>query len=252
MAFVCLFNGIVMTIRRQHWIAGGAALLPSLTLLFLLSCLPLANIEPVEPFGMTNAGPDTIISPYGPLCIRFSYPVLDTNSVRFVFQPLFTEFRQAFNATHDTVTIEFILPLQGDEQYTLFLASPVESEDGSVLRPGEDSLVLVTFPTEQEPNDFVNIADTLRDIAFGSVSAANDTDWFAIQDTSAGSFYLKSTGSSSLFKICDADSLSVRPQTFAAAETLDIPGSFERPLHIAVFAFNRSNGGHYELGVVEK
>jgi hypothetical protein len=140
----------------------------------------------------------------------------------------------------------------GDTQYSLFLASFVESEDGSMLRPGEDTLLLRTFPTEQEPNDFRTIADTLKDIIFGSVSAANDTDWFAIHDTAAASFYLKSTGSSSLFELYDADSLSVRPSKFAAAETLNVPGSFERPLYIAVFAYNRSNGGYYELGVVEK
>jgi hypothetical protein len=252
MAFMRLFNGIVMTTRRQSRYYGGTALFASLLPMFFLSCLPLSNIEPVESFGMTRAGSGTKISPYGPLYVRFSYPVLDTDSVRFLFQPLFTEFRQSFNAAHDTVTLEFILPLQGDERYSLLLDSFVESEDGSILRPGEDSLELVTFPTEQEPNDFNYIADTLRDITFGSVSAANDTDWYAIHDTTAESFYLKSTGSSSIFKICDADSLSVRPQAFAAAETLDIPGSFERPLRIAVYAFNRSNGGHYELGVVKE
>jgi hypothetical protein len=252
MAFMCLFNGFVMTIRRQQRHAGGATLFTSLALLFFLSCLPLATIEPVESFAMTRTGSDTPISPYGPVHVRFSYPVLDPDSVRFTFQPLFTEYRQTFNATLDTFTLECILPLQGDEQYSLFLVSFVESEDGSLLRPGEDTLLLRTFPAEQEPNDSKNTADTLKGIIFGSVSAANDTDWFAIHDTAAASFYLKSTGSSSLFELRDAGSLSVRPLKFAAAETLDIPGSFERPVYITVFAYNRSNGGHYELGVVEK
>jgi hypothetical protein len=252
MAFVWLFNGIVMTIRRQPRYLGGGAIFTSLALLLFLSCLPLTNLEPVEPFAMTRTGSGTTISPYGPVRIRFSSPVLDPDSIRFTFQPLFTEYRQTFNAAHDTVTLDFILPLQGDERYSLFLASFVESEDGSILRPGEDSLELVTFPTEQEPNDFKTIADTLKGIIFGSVSAANDTDWYAIHDTAAASFYLKSTGSSSLFEMYDADSLSARPSKFAAAETLDVPGSFERPLYIAVFAYNRSNGGYYELGIVEK
>ena len=241
-----------MTIQRQYRHMRGTVLFTSLASFFFLSCLPLATIEPVESFGMSRTGSGETISPYGPIQVRFSYPVLDPDSIRFAFQPLFTEYRQTFNDSHDTVTIECILPLLGDTEYYLILASSVESEDGSLLQPGEDSLLLRTFPIEQEPNNFRNIADSFKNIIFGSVSTVNDTDWFAIYDTTAASFYLKSTGSSSIFKLCDADSLSVRPQAFAAAETLDIPDSFNKPVHIAVFAFNRSNGGHYELGVVEK
>lgn len=187
MAFVRLFNGMVMIIRRQPRHAGGAALFTSLALLFFLSCLPLANIEPVEPFVMTRTGSDTTISPYGPVRIRFSSPIVDPDSVRFAFRPLFNEYRQTFNASHDTITIECILPLQGDAEYFMFLTSFVESEDGSLLRPGEDSLLLRTFPIEQEPNDSKNTADTLNSVIFGSVSAANDTDWYAIHDTAAAS-----------------------------------------------------------------
>jgi hypothetical protein len=241
-----------MTIQRYIWHSGGTALCISLAPLLFLTCLPLTTIDPVEPFGVTRTGSDMAISPYGPIEIRFSSPVLYPDSVRFAFKPLFTEYRQTFNETNDTVTIECILPLLGDREYFLWLASSVESEDGSLLQPGEDTLLVRTFPIEQEPNDSRLTADTLRSVIFGSVSAANDTDWFAIHDTTAASLYLKSTGSSSHFMLCDADTLSARLETFAAAETLDIPDTFHKPVHIAVFAFNRSNGGHYELGIVRE
>ncbi|MBN2035648.1 MAG: hypothetical protein JW768_02785 [Chitinispirillaceae bacterium] len=217
---------------------------------YALSCIPLANMEPVEQFRMVRATETDTVSPYDSLLIAFTYPVLQPDSASFEFIPPFFDFQQAWNERSDTVTFWFAQPLEGRTHFRLVLQSTVESVEGSLLRAGEDTISFHTHASEQEPNDTRETADPFSGTVFGSVSTANDSDWFAIEDTSWRSFYLKSSGSFSLFDIRDAGGSSVRPSSFAEAETLAIPDTFVRPVHLVVFAYNRSNGGHYELGAV--
>jgi hypothetical protein len=249
-AFVRLFIGSAMISRRHSNYLRGMRLFVYYSLPAFMACLPLADIESGEPFSVRLA--DSTISPFGPVRICFNNPIVHPDSIRFSFKPRFEEYRQIVNASHDTVTLELTIPLAGDARYTLLLSTYVESEDGSLIVPGEDTLPFSTFPMEQEPNDSRSTADTLNEIMFGSVSAANDTDWFAIGDTAAAACYLKSTGSSSFFALRDAGGSSVCPPGFSVAETLTVPRSFKKPLYGTVFAFNRSNGGSYELGVVKR
>ena len=232
--------------RTEHTAAVRTCLLVGASV--FLSCLSLVNTESDVPFSMRRAAPagDTI-SPYCSLEIRFSYPVLYPDSVRFVFQPAFNEYQVQFNRSLDTVTMLFSMPLQGNTAYRLNLASTVESIDGLLLHPQDDTIAFRTFPLEQEPNDARAMADVFNGTIFGAVSTANDTDWFTVADSTLRSFYLVSNGSSSFFDIRDAAGKSITPQEFAAAETLSAPADFTLPLYLVVYAYSRSNGGYYKL-----
>ncbi|MBN1129839.1 MAG: hypothetical protein JXA71_12680 [Chitinispirillaceae bacterium] len=227
-----------------------AARLGAALVFLLTACLPLTTIEPVDTFDLEWAGTSDTISPYGPVRTCFTSPVRHPDSVLFTIRPLFTEYRQQNNESADTFTLELLQPLQGAARYTLRLAQWIESVEASFLSPGSDSIVFYTWPIEQEPNNGMTTADTLGSIVFGSIASANDTDWYAVSDSAAQAFYLKSTGSSSLFEIRDALGSIQRPLTFTATRTLSVPREFVRPLHILVYPYNRSNGGVYELGAV--
>jgi hypothetical protein len=218
----------------------------------LTGCLPLIATGPEEDFSMNWAGASDTVSPYGPLSVYFTSPVLFPDSVIFDIMPIFSDYRQQGNESADTFSLELLRSLRGGSRYVLRLAEWVESIDGSFLTPGNDSIVFHTWPAEQEPNNGRTTADTLGSITFGSISMANDTDWFEVRDSTVETFYIKSIGSSSLFDIRDAAGAVRGPTSFAAAETLSVPQGFVRPLHLVVYAFNRSNGGHYELGSVNR
>ena len=218
-----------------------------------LSCLfPLDNNQPAEPFGFTKTGnaADTI-APYGSLKIAFSRPVRAPDSVVFRFQPPYSEFQAFFNGPLDTATIEFVMPLDGATTYTITLAAPVAATDGSVLYPWEDTVKVRTCPAEQEPNGDSSLADTLKGKLFGSIDAANDTDWFIVSSGTANRFYLVSTGSSSSFDIVDAAGTVTPSPAYADPETLAAPHNAVRPLYLSVHAWDRSNSGYYEVGVVK-
>jgi hypothetical protein len=227
----------------------------SIIYLFTAACLfPLTTNGPQQPFQFTIAGgkaADTI-SPFGPLMITFSHPLINPDSVGLIFSPPFSEYQILWNGSQDTATLNFALPLEGNTSYGVRLSKTIASTDGNVLYPWSDTLKIHTYDCEQEPNDAENLADTLNGTVFGHISMANDTDWYLVSDTTKRSFYLKSTGSTSIFSIADNTGRLIMPGAYADAETLSVPMEFVSPLFVYVYAYNYSNGGSYELGWVKK
>jgi hypothetical protein len=216
--------------------------------------VPLDNSDSSIVFHLVRAGTtgDTI-APFGSLKLRFTHPVMDPDSVLLSFQPQFTDYQLFLDSTKDTVALAFTQPLQARTRYSIHLAKAVSAEDGTLLFPSDDSIVVFTAAAEQEPNNTPALADTLRGKLFGQISMVDDSDWFAVPDTTLRTFYLKSTGSSSRFDICDAKGAPVAQlSAFAAAETLTVPSDCLHPLYIVVSAWNRENGGYYELGVARR
>ena len=225
-----------------------------LFILLTSSCMvPLETDEPLVPFQVTVAGSTTdTISPFGPLYVAFTRPVDTLDTVNFIFfNPDFTEYQVLWNGPHDTAELYFAVPLDGNAHYSVGLSGKVVSTDGETLSPSKDTLRFVTNYCEQEPNDSRDLADLLQGTIVGNISTANDTDWFLSSDTTKRSFYLKSTGSSSIFTVVDNNGLSITPGAYADAETLSVPMEFVSPLYIFVNAYNYSNGGSYELGWVK-
>jgi hypothetical protein len=241
-----------MTNQRQPVFALRTLFLAALLCFLTLSCLPLSTIGPMDPFQLNRIGAADTISPWGSVQIRFSYPVRFPDSVTFAFTPAFDDYRKSWNTGRDTLSLVFVLPLHGGVHHTMLLANFVESEEGSILIPGEDTLSFYTYPAEQEPNDSKATSDLLKGTVFGSISAANDSDWFAVDDSAVRSFYLLSTGSTSQFELHDSDGSVTHPPSFTMAETLSVPESFIYPFYIVVHSYNRSNGGYYQLGMIKE
>jgi hypothetical protein len=237
--------------RGPRAMARSRPLVAGLVILSAFSCeVPLDSSDSSIPFDLVRVGNggDTI-APFGSLSLRFTHPVASPDSVRFVFQPPYTDCLVSANATEDTLTLQFMVPLQGETRYSIHLRNQVSARDGSLLFPSDDSIVVFTAAAEQEPNDFPSSADTLTKKIFGTISAADDTDWFSISDTTMREFYLISHGPSSQFDIRDANgAVIVKPSLIAAAETLTVPSNAPNPRYLVVTAWNRSNGGYYELG----
>ena len=210
---------------------------------------PLETDAPLEPFHFGIAGNSAdAISPYGPIILKFTSPVKSVDSVRFIISRGFTEYQVLWSGSNDTAKLILALPLEGNATYTVSPAKKIKSADGSLLIPGKDSIKLITFPCENEPNGSKDLADLLEGTAFGRIATANDTDCYLVSDTAKRSFYLKSTGSVSTFVIMDSRGMSISPPAYTPAETLSMPGTFVPPFSIRIYAYNHSNGGTYELG----
>jgi hypothetical protein len=222
----------------------------ALCTLFTLSCLvPISDEGPREPFqfSITGTAGDTV-SPFGPLVLRFTHPVSNPDSVRFIFSPSFTEYLVVWSRSHDTARLTLAVPLEGNATYRILPANRIVSTGGVALTPGKDSITFATRYCEKEPNNPMDLADTLRGTLFGRTERANDTDWFVVSAIVKREFYLKSTGSASSFAIRDGNGVTVAPPAYASAETLSAPIDFVSPLYLKVFPYNHSNGGTYELG----
>jgi hypothetical protein len=251
---VAKFRTLPIQHRSSRSAVLGRSLLAALLLPLAFFCfVPLNPADSENPFRLVRVGGagDTI-APFGSLALRFTRPVAHPDSIHFVFAPQFADYQLTFATTLDTITIFFAVPLQGSTRYSFHPDRPIEAADGHLLDPADDSVVVFTFPIEQEPNDSRQTADLLEGKLFGSISLASDTDWFAMPDTAARTFYLKSNVSSSQFDIRDATGALFRPTAFAMAETLAVPSSFVPPFCLVVYAWNRSNGGFYEAGTVRR
>jgi len=213
-------------------------------LMVSLSCDVPVRSTPLLPFHLVNTGSTDTIPPYGSFMLLFTRPVADPDSVQFIFNPP-EECLSAFDTTHDTVTFTLTQPLIGSTRYTIKLANPVHADDGAVI--ASDSVDLITAAIENEPNDSRDLADTVRTRIFGSVTTANDTDWFVVADTTVQSFYLRSSISSSIFDLRDSLGRVVVQAVIAEPETLAVPVPAIRPLYVVVYARSNSNGGYYEL-----
>jgi len=218
--------------------------------LLSLSCLfPLISEGPAEHLTFSIAGSvNDTISPFGPLKIRFSAPIKHPDSVGFNFTPPFTEYQTVWSNSLDTATLIFSLSLNGNAGYRVLVTGRTDAANGALLIPGDDTINLRTWRCEQEPNGSPSLADPLHGRVFGRVNMANDTDWFAPADTMRREFYLKSTGSLSIFSIRDSRGTVLAHPTYAPAETLSVPADFVPPLYVLVYAYERSNGGSYESG----
>jgi hypothetical protein len=228
----------------------GALIALGVLLLSSVRCLiPIGSNDNSDPFTFVNAGDGDTITPYGSIAIRFTRPVAHPDSVHFLFDPPFADFLLASNTKGDTLTMQLSLPLNAETRYSIHLKDQITAKDGTLLFPNDDSVVVVTADAEQEPNDQLSTADLLVKKIFGAIASADDTDWFAISDTALREFYLTSHGSSSRFDVRDVNgTVLVKPSLIAPAETLLVPSNSPAPRYLVVSAWNRSNGGYYELG----
>ena len=224
-------------------------------LLALLLCIQftfcvIPSGPPESPFSMSLAGDDGTVSPYGIIRLSFSYPITDTNTITFSFSPPFFNFYTQHVPSKDTILLIPSEPLKGNTRYVLRPDQEIHSVREEVIS-AKDSVVLVTYPTEIEPNNSISTCDLLSSKLFGSVSTVHDTDIFKLDTPQARSIYLYATGSQTTFSIEDSIGQTLTPALYSSNSSLSIPDSFCFPLYIMVYAYRRSVGGYYELGFEE-
>lgn len=197
---------------------------------------------------MQGTVPDTI-SPWDSVAVVFSQPLSDT-LVLFTFSPPFYMYSLRMSETRDTIHLYFNEPLDGDTRYVIRFQEKIHSHNGDVLKPSDDSIVVVTSPVEQEPNGSVQLADTLVKCRFGSVGTVNDTDCFLISDDGPQSVYLVSHGAQTTFIFQDGEGTRSEERSFNALDTVPVPAAAVPPLYVMVTCYSRSVGGYYELGTL--
>jgi hypothetical protein len=170
--------------------------------------------------------------------------------VRFFFSPPFYSHTTTSDSGSDTFTITLSEPLAGGNRYVIRIDNTINSIRGAEMTPDDDSAVLFTYATEREPNGDTATADALTGRMFGSIATTNDTDCYRIEDRSATSVFLNSQGSQTTFGLCDADDDSIVFHAYTKNDTVPIPSSARFPLRVTVYAWQKSVGGYYEIGVI--
>ena len=157
----------------------------------------------IEPFTMSL--PENIsdtISPFQSVPLCFSRAISDTGQISFSIKPLFEQYYYTISATNDTVFIVPSEPFPGNTRFVIRADKRIMSVNDEPL--SVDSVVFFTHAFEREPNNTIETSDHLPKKVFGTLSSANDTDYFSIRDTSINKFYIVASGSQTTFAVQDS------------------------------------------------
>ncbi|MBN1307323.1 MAG: hypothetical protein JXA18_05365 [Chitinispirillaceae bacterium] len=238
---VCKLHGIHVPVIVQCLVSALAML--------LLSCIVQSD-PPSETLHFVHAVQPDTIAPWGKIEVVFTERIADPAQTGFVFAPPYYAYAIMWNASHDSVLLQCIEPLQGDTRYVLRLKGGIVSKNGTAFIPSSDSIVFFTHPVEQEPNGTPPTADTLHGRCFGAVATISDTDRYIITDQAANAVFLISSGSQTTFFLSTADDSATAPQTFKPRDTLIITERFRPPVFVGVHSYHQSVGGYYEVGII--
>lgn len=223
-------------------------LAPALAALALSSCV-LELDNQADPLRMAAVVDTDTVSIYPRIAVAFTEPLADS-TVDFEFSPPFYDFYTQMNPTADSADIVVTGMLRGATRYVIQPAHRVSSRNGAVLKPGRDSLVIHTFPAENEPNNSAATADSLVTRAYGVISTANDTDSYVCLVADTHNVYLNWYETAVTFRLVDANGNSLagtRPD--GGTDTIAVPDTLVPPLVIRVFAPQQLSGARYEVGI---
>jgi hypothetical protein len=236
-----------LTIRKVPIGATACSLLAA-GVLSLYCVVPSDSVQ--KEFRFNRHAIDDTVAPFGSITLVFTAPVSDSSAVELVFSPTYYDYVLHFSAARDSVDLQLSGPLKGNTVYSIRLKNTVFSIDNDIFEPEYDSVSVVTCPVEQEPNNGIGVADTLRQRCFGTIAVVNDTDWYVVPEN-VGKLYLNSIGSQTTFALWiqgggGVDSL----HEYRMNDTLNVPATVKPPLLIAVYSYNRSVGGYYQIGCI--
>lgn len=164
-----------------------------LLLVFVLSMALSCTFEQTDDTALEAERIDTwgdTIPPWGSLTIAFTTPLQDS-SINYLISPNpGTIYNSNLNITKDTVIISVTGILSGFTEFTITPEKDLVAENGSILSMETASFSVITFPTENEPNDTSKLADTLQDLKYGILSNKLDADYYIIPDSSINEVYL--------------------------------------------------------------
>jgi hypothetical protein len=224
-------------------------------LLALFSGCLFDTTKPVEPLTMTRVdGNGDTVAPFPSLRFAFSKPLADSTVELDFYPPTTAMYYTALNGTKDTLTLTVVGMLAGDTRFVVRLASIVASRDGSLLYPGDDSTVIFTGQAEHEPNNSIQLSDTLFSSSiFGLTDYALDTDVYVVPGAQQRRFFLVSPDGRDSCVVLDSMLRQVAPSfSNASSDSFFIPDTIPRPLYVFIFSSMKGTGGHYEFGSVTK
>lgn len=197
---------------------------------------------------MTRVGRNDTIPCWGEIAIAFSIPVADT-SIRFDISPdpgtVYST--QIINTTHDTAIITVSQMLPGDTRLVISPGMPIHAENGTEIRPGNDSIVVHTYPREDEPNDAPGLAGTLREMICGEILPGNDTDYFWVPDSNISVLHVVTDGDGLCLLFRDSTGQDIAAA--ACKDTVIIPAGPARAVHAVAYS-KSGRMFHYRICVV--
>lgn len=181
---------------------------------------------------------------------EFSVPLKDSIVTITITPDPGPSYNVYLNNKRDTLTVTITGKLKGVTRYILTLKQAITAENGNKLYPEDAVFEFITLPSEKEPNNKKENADTLLTVCFGAVKPANDTDCFFIYNTTATGVYLKSHDKKSGFIIIDnSDTVLALDDEFDDVKTIDITDFNTAPLFVNIFSLF-DNDARYELGLI--
>jgi len=240
-----VISDMARTVKRYtKVITAGTAVLVIFVMLLMYCVVP--SDAPEKKFHFVHSGSPDFVAPYGTMDVIFSEELSDSSDADFEFNPPFYAYSIEYSSERDTVLLRFSEPLRGAVTYSIRLKKTVHSVNASVFSPDDDSLVITTEDREQEPNDHLTVADTLRSRCFGAVAMVNDTDWYIVP-LEVRKVYCNSFGSRTGFFIKGLNDNGI-PRMYTQFDTVTIPDTVTPPLYLAIHSYLRSVGGYYETG----
>ncbi len=219
--------------------------------LMLLFCV-VPSDPPNETFHFKHFAQSDTIAPWGTFPVVFSEQLDDSASIGFSFKPSFYSYTITLNESRDTALVQCTEPLMGSSRYVLRVQAIITAKNDAVFAPQSDSIVIFTYPAEQEPNGAQPVADTLTGRCFGAIATVSDTDRYFIADSSAHTLFLNSKGSQTTFVLEHLSGSVTAERTFNKNDTCIIPATFSPPVYIAVYSYHQSVGGYYEIGFISR
>lgn len=188
------------------------------------------------------------ISPFQSVPLCFSRAISDTSQISFYIEPLFEQYYYTISTTNDTVFIVPSEPFPGNTRFVIRADKRIMSVNDEPL--SADSVVFFTHAFEREPNNTIETSDPLPRKVFGTLSSANDTDYFSIRDTSVRKYYIVASGSQTTFAVQDSLGKRTPERSYKSRDTIIVSNSFKAPLYLMIFSYRKSVGGYYETGPV--
>jgi hypothetical protein len=241
---------------KKHLGAGvGGCLAGILLSLFAAGCM-YNNPAPAVPITLIWTDATTgQISPAPTFQFALSTPVADTSADFVISPPTAANYSVHFNATRDTITLDFLDMLQGNTRYVFTLKSPLHSSAGAWLYPYQDSVSFTTAACEQEPNETFALADTLTSKSiYGMISNADDTDTYVVPAVVApGKFFISSLAARDTFLVFDSLERGVSvSQSVSSLDTFAVPALAGHLAYVKVFSYVKGTVGMYKFGIVQQ
>ncbi len=191
------------------------------------------------------------VSVFPELQIGFSLPLKDSAVGITSMPPIAADHAVWLNQNRDTLFLRVLGVLEGNTRYVVRLDSKVEAENGSELKPEQDSIVFVTHPAESRQNSSLLTADTLVDRMFGVIEKADASDYFVPRDFNSEAFYIRSYSQKIRMVMKTADGSEVVSATSGEnSDTLAVSQQTIRPYFLQVESGTLEAMQRYEIGVV--